>query len=150
MPHHISSPFGSFHPTFSLYCFFSSTCIWNGARSPALQDCPLLPTPITSLGFTYACVLSPFTHVWLFGNPMDRSLQGCFVRGIFRDRILLEWVAMPSSRGKSSWPRDRIHVSCIAGKFFTTEPLGKPIFWPVSYTSEVPTAPSSGSTNLLE
>ena len=25
----------------------------------------------------------------------------------------------------SSWPRDRICVSCIAGRFFTTEPSGK-------------------------
>ena len=32
---------------------------------------------------------------------------------------------MPSSRG-SSWPRDRTHISCIAGRFFTTEPPGKP------------------------
>jgi len=31
---------------------------------------------------------------------------------------ILEWVAMPSSRG-SSQPRDRTQVSCIAGGFFT-------------------------------
>ena len=31
---------------------------------------------------------------------------------------ILEWVAMPSSRG-SSEPRDRTQVSCIAGRFFT-------------------------------
>ena len=37
--------------------------------------------------------------------------------GILQARIL-EWVAMPSSRG-SSWPRDRTQVSCIAGGFFT-------------------------------
>ena len=39
-----------------------------------------------------------------------------------------EWVAMPSSRG-SSWPRNTIHIycnSCLAGRFFTTELLGKP------------------------
>ena len=34
---------------------------------------------------------------------------------------------MPSSR-ESSWPRDRTRVSCIAGRFFTSEPPGKPIF----------------------
>ena len=41
---------------------------------------------------------------------------------------LLEWISMPSSRG-SSRPRDRTYVSCsscIASRFFTTEPLGKP------------------------
>ena len=31
---------------------------------------------------------------------------------------ILEWVADPFSRG-SSWPRNRIGVSCIAGGFFT-------------------------------
>ena len=31
---------------------------------------------------------------------------------------ILEWVAMPSSRG-SSQPRGRTQVSCIAGGFFT-------------------------------
>ena len=30
---------------------------------------------------------------------------------------VLEWVAVPFSRG-SSWPRDRTRVSCIAGRFF--------------------------------
>ena len=48
--------------------------------------------------------------------------------GILQARIL-EWVAMPSSRG-SSQPRDRTRVSrnsCIAGTFFTAEPPGKPI-----------------------
>ena len=48
------------------------------------------------------------------------------VHGVFQARIL-EWVAMPSSRG-SSPPRDQICVSCdscIAGGFFTTEPPGE-------------------------
>ena len=31
---------------------------------------------------------------------------------------ILEWVAHSFSRG-SSWPRDQIRVSCIAGRFFT-------------------------------
>ena len=38
--------------------------------------------------------------------------------GILQARIL-EWVAMPSSRG-SSQPRDQTQVSSIAGGFFTT------------------------------
>ena len=62
-------------------------------------------------------------------NPMDCSLPASSVHGILQARIL-EWVAMPSSRG-SSWPRDQTHVSCvscIAGRFFTTEPLGSPLF----------------------
>ena len=38
---------------------------------------------------------------------------------------ILEWVAYPFSRG-SSRPRNRIGVSCIAGKFFTCWTTGKP------------------------
>ena len=54
-------------------------------------------------------------------TPMDaasaRSLPGSFAHGILQARIL-EWVAIPFSRG-SSQPRDRTQVSCIAGRFFT-------------------------------
>ena len=48
---------------------------------------------------------------------MDCSPPGSSVHGISQARIL-EWVAMPSSRG-SSQLSDRTEVSCIAGKFFT-------------------------------
>ena len=58
-------------------------------------------------------------------GPMDCSLPGTSVHGILQPRTL-EWVAMPSARG-SSQPRDPIHVSCFADKFFSTEPPGKPI-----------------------
>ena len=57
-------------------------------------------------------------------DPMDCSPPGSSVHGILQARIL-ERVAMPSSRG-SSWPRDQTWVSCIAGRFFTAEPPGKP------------------------
>ena len=43
---------------------------------------------------------------------MDCSLPGSSVHGILQAR-LLEWVALPSSRG-SSWPRDSTHVSCVS------------------------------------
>ena len=59
---------------------------------------------------------------------MDCSPPGSSVYGILQARKL-EWVAMPSSRG-SSRPRDQTHISCsscIVGRFFTTEPPGKPI-----------------------
>ena len=57
-------------------------------------------------------------------NPMDYSLPGSSALGILQGRIL-EWVAVPFSRG-SFRLRDRSLVSCIAGRFFTTEPPGKP------------------------
>ena len=74
-------------------------------------------------GFLLSMLL--LRHVWLC-DPLDCSLPVSSVHGIFQARIL-EWVAISSSRG-SSLPRDQIHiscVSCIAGRFFTTEPSGK-------------------------
>ena len=49
-------------------------------------------------------------------NPMDCSLPGSSLHGIFHARVL-EWVAISSSRG-SSQPRDRTQVSRIAGRRF--------------------------------
>ena len=45
-------------------------------------------------------------------NPMDCGLPGASVHGILQARIL-EWVAMPSSRG-STRPRDRTCVSYVS------------------------------------
>ena len=62
----------------------------------------------------HVCVLSRFSCVQLFGTLWTVALTGSSVHGIIQARIL-EWVAMPSSRG-SSQPRDltRIsYVSCI-------------------------------------
>ena len=53
------------------------------------------------------------------GDPMDCSLPGFSVHGIFQARVL-EWVAISFSKG-SSWPRDRTQVSCIAGRCFTLQ-----------------------------
>ena len=50
-------------------------------------------------------------------NPMDYSPPGSPVHDILQSRIL-EWVAIPFSRG-SSRPRGQIWVSRIAGRFFT-------------------------------
>ena len=49
-------------------------------------------------------------------DPMDCSLPGSSVHGIFQARIL-EWVAISFSRG-SSRPRDRTPVSHIVGRRF--------------------------------
>ena len=54
-------------------------------------------------------------------DPIDCSLPGSSVHGILQARIL-EWVAVPSSRGASQL-RDKTHisyVSLIGGWFFTT------------------------------
>ena len=59
-------------------------------------------------------------------DPLDCSPPGSFVHGILQARTL-EWVAISFSRG-SSPPRDWTPISCLAGRFFTTEPPGKPSF----------------------
>ena len=58
-------------------------------------------------------------------DPTDYSPQGSANQGISQ-AIILEWVVVSTSRG-SSLPRDWTHISRIAGRFFTTEPPGKPI-----------------------
>ena len=79
--------------------------LWRTTNSQSVcacldaQSCPTLETP--------------------WGPPCSS------VHGIFQARIL-EWVAIPFSRG-SSWPKDWTQVSWITGRSFTTEP-GKPQF----------------------
>ena len=59
---------------------------------------------------------------------MDRGLPDSSVREILQARIL-EWVAVPSR--ESSQLRDQTHESCIAGRSFTAEPLGKSLPTPI-------------------
>ena len=54
-------------------------------------------------------------------NPTDYSQPGSSVHGILHARIL-EWVAIPFSRG-SSKSRDQTWVFCITSRFFT---IGEP------------------------
>ena len=56
-------------------------------------------------------------------DPMICSLPGSSLHGILQARIL-EWVAIPFSKG-SCQSRNQIYISCLAGRFFITEPLGK-------------------------
>ena len=68
---------------------------------------------------TICCVLCLVAQPCLpLCAPMDCSLPGSSAHGILQARIL-EWVAMPSSRG-SSQPRDQTQVSHMAGRFFTS------------------------------
>ena len=56
-------------------------------------------------------------------DPMDCSPPGFSIHGILQARIL-EWVAIPFSRG-SSRPRDWTWVSHIAARFFTSWATGE-------------------------
>ena len=92
---------------------FSKQEYWSGVPLPSpvcmlsLQLCPTL------------CDLMVF-------SPLGSSLHG-----ILQARIL-GWIGMPSSRGFSQ-PRDQTCASCITGKFFTTESLGKPPNYIIPY-----------------
>ena len=55
------------------------------------------------------CVLRVKSLQSTLCNPMDCSLPGSSVQGIFQVRIR-EWLAMPSSRG-SSQPSDQTHIT---------------------------------------
>ena len=71
----------------------------------------------TSLNILCALVLHCSVGVRLFVTPWAVTCLASLSMGILQTRIL-EWVAMPSSR-ESSQHRDRTHISCIAGGFFT-------------------------------
>ena len=75
------------------------------ARFPATGGSSLR-THITFRCHVCVCVCS------VVSEPMDCSLPGFSVHGIFQARIL-EWVAISYSRG-SPRPRDRTHVSCVS------------------------------------
>ena len=66
-------------------------------------------------------------------DPMGCDPLGSSVHRIVQARIL-EWVAVSSPRGSSRF-RDLTHISCgscIADRFFTTEPPRKPFKLPVA------------------
>ena len=77
--------------------------------------------------------------VWLATLWTDCSLPGSSVHGIFQARIL-EWGAISSSRGPGDLPDSgRVLASlepeslaslALAGRFFATEPPGKPFMHP--------------------
>ena len=76
-----------------------------------------------------ACVCTKLLRSCLIlCEPVNCSPPGSSVHGSLQARVL-EWAAKLPSRG-SSQPKDRNCISCgscIAARFFTAEPLAKPI-----------------------
>ena len=68
----------------------------------------------------HACMLKSFQLCPTLWNPMDYSLPGSSVHGIFQERIL-EWVAISFSK-ESSQPRDPARVSYISC-------IGRPVLY---------------------
>ena len=118
------------------FFFFSPLFPTLPLHLPSVNPSPTrAPWTADNCMYTYmscACVHAKSLQSYLtLCDPMNYSPPGSSVHGILQARRL-EWVAMPSSRG-SFQPRDWTHVSCsswIAGRFFTTEPLGKPTYLP--------------------
>ena len=86
-------------------------------RPPALQADALLtmPRPVTlwiTMKWSEVAQSCP-----TLCNPMDCSLPGSSVHGIFQARVL-EWIAISFSKG-SSQPRDQTRVSHIVDRRFT-------------------------------
>ena len=87
---------------------------WNspdGYTEVGIQRSSLLPP-----GFSMYICLRVLSCVWLC-DLLDYSPAGSSLCRILQARIL-EWVAIPFSRG-SSWPRDQTQVLRISGRFFT-------------------------------
>ena len=85
-------------------------------------QCIRIPTfPQSQTNCKYMCAKSLQSHLTLC-NPMDCSLPGSRVHGTSQARIL-EWVALPSSRGIFPDPviePTSIMSPALAGRFFTT------------------------------
>ena len=80
-------------------------------------------------------------------DPTAYSPSGFSGHGILQARIL-EWIAMPSSRG-SSQPRDWTHISCLLHWQMGSLPLappGKLNYWARALETRVTTAESTRSS----
>ena len=82
---------------------------WFSFQNLVSPKCRLVNNP--SWWFQVCMYVQLLNFVRVFCDPMDCSPPGSSVHGIFQVR-LLEWVALLSSKG-SSWPRDRVHLSCV-------------------------------------
>ena len=72
-----------------------------------------------------ARMFTRFSHVWLLVTLWTVAHRALLTLGFSRQEY---WngLAMPSSKG-SSRSRDQTCISCIAGRFLTTESPGKPL-----------------------
>ena len=105
-------------PRFTLRRLRKQWCHWETwARQPGqLWSCVTLPSAWVmppTLGKSEGEVAQSCPTLC---NPMDCSLPGSSVHGIFQARIL-EWIAISFSR--SSRPRDWTQVSSFVGRCFT-------------------------------
>ena len=101
------------HCLFIGYTPIQNNCLKNFFKRRNLAVLPTVSWILTYIQRTVIFFWKSLSHVRTLCDPMDYV-----VRGILQARIL-EWVAVPFSRG-SSQPRDQTQVSHIAGGFFTS------------------------------
>ena len=104
-------------PPFNLYTYHSLASGWTTGKEHS-------PSHWQKIGFkiywAWPCPSDQdpvFPTVSPSHQEVSISLLSSSIRGQTEWK-LLEWVAIPFSRG-SSWPRDQTWVSCTAGRFFT-------------------------------
>ena len=85
----------------------------------------ILITGVVTQIYTCVCMYAQSSVVSDSCNPMDCSLPGSSLHGIYQARIL-EWVAISSSRGSDSGIEPA--SAALTRGFFITEPPGKPIY----------------------
>ena len=106
--------------TIKLYTIIKTVCYWSKKRQEDQQNRLKSPERHTQMRSIYL-----WQRKWKWSRsvvsnslqPLDGSLPGSAIHGIFQARIL-EWAAIFFSRG-SSQPRDRTQVSCVADWHFT-------------------------------
>ena len=103
------------------YHFLLQGDLSNPGTEPASLMCPALGGGFFTMSATWEALhlvcCAVLSYGELFATPWTVARQAPLSMGILQARIL-EWVAMPFSRGCSQ-PRDRTQVYCITGRFFT-------------------------------
>ena len=105
----ISSSRGSSQPRDQTHISYIS--LWLLQQQQKNKDERLKEKTVLRFSMLLLLLLSHFSHVQLFCDPVACSLPGSSVHGISQARIL-ERVAISFSRG-SSWPRDQSYIFCI-------------------------------------
>ena len=106
-----------------LFMEFSRQEYCSGLPCPPPGD---LPNPAIKRRSPAAAAAKSLQSCLTLCNPMDYSPPDSSVHGILQARIL-QWVAMPSSRGLFPTQGYQTCNSHAADGFFTTEALGTPL-----------------------
>ena len=117
------------------YLLFSHPVMSNSLQPHGLQHTrPLCPSPspevcLNSCPLVLPIYLLLLSCVWLYATPCTIALQAPLSMG-FSQKEYWSGLPFPFSEDLPNWTGISC-ISCIAGGFFTTEPLGKPHSGPI-------------------